>query len=213
MNTKERLELAHWAVTQAVKSGADEAAVNLLNQREIEIQCREKKLEQLKEATQNALSLTVYVNKRYSVNSTSDIRRESLPRFISEAVAMTKYLSEDPYRSLPDPKYYGGRKQLDLHLFDPAYEQLTSDERVRISREIEDAMLAESDRILTCTSHLGDTRSESVKVHSDGFEGMRQTSVFYFGGEATVQGEGDGQLRGRQFLQRPVAAVDGTPYD
>ena len=51
---------------------------------------------------------------------------------MSEAVAMTKYLNKDPYRTLPDPKYYEGRESLDLHIFDPDYEGLTSDERVDI---------------------------------------------------------------------------------
>ncbi|MCK4461934.1 MAG: hypothetical protein KAW46_09015 [candidate division Zixibacteria bacterium] len=45
---------------------------------------------------------------------------------------MTKYLNKDPYRTLPDPKYYEGRESLDLHIFDPDYEGLTSDERVDI---------------------------------------------------------------------------------
>lgn len=218
MNTAERLELAHWAAKQARKSGADEAAVNVLNVREIEIQHRERKLERLKEATQNALTLTIYADQRYSSNSTNDMRRAALERFISESVAMTKYLSEDPYRSLPDPKYYLGQKHTDLHLLDPGYENLTSDERVRLAREIEEAMLAESDRIITCTAHSGDTHLQSVKVHTNGFEGTRHTTAFYLGSEASVRDEGDARpsdwewctVRSLKELPKTVAVGKGA---
>jgi len=119
MNRKERLELANWAVAQAKKSGANDAAVNIANQRDIEIEYRNRKLDKLKESTQNSLSLSVYANNRYSSHSTNDIKKETLSKFIDEAVAMTKYLTEDPYRTLPDPKYYAGRKDIDLQLFEP----------------------------------------------------------------------------------------------
>jgi predicted Zn-dependent protease len=49
MNRKERMELAHWAVAQAKKSGADEVAVNVSTNRNIQVEYRDGKLEKLKE--------------------------------------------------------------------------------------------------------------------------------------------------------------------
>jgi hypothetical protein len=34
------------------------------------------------------------------------MKKETLDKFIKEAVAATKYLSQDKFRKLPDPKYY-----------------------------------------------------------------------------------------------------------
>ncbi len=192
MNKKERLELAHWAIKQARKNGADDAAVNVGNSRDIEIEFRDSKLDRLKESTQKYLSLTVYANNRYSAHSTNDIRKGSLGKFIEEAVAMTKYLTEDPYRTLPDPKYYKGQKDIDLRFYDSAYESVNSDQRVKIAREIEGVAMAQSDKIISCTSGYSDSFSETVKVLSNGFEGERKATAFSSGVEVTVDDEKTG---------------------
>jgi PmbA protein len=190
MNRKERLEMAGWAVDFARKNGADDVAVNVSNSRDIEIEFRDGKIDKLAESTQNSLGLSVYAGNRYSSHSTNDIRKESLKKFIEEAVRMTGYLSEDPYRSLPDPKYYQGRKDVDLDIYDDTYESVGSDDRVKMAREIERIAMARSDKIISCTSYYSDNRSESVKVHSNGFEGERRSTSFAAGIEATVR-DGD----------------------
>ncbi|MEE9555488.1 MAG: TldD/PmbA family protein [candidate division Zixibacteria bacterium] len=190
MNRKEKIELARWSVEFAKKSGADEAAVDLYQSRDIETEFREGKLDQLKESTQSSLSLTLYVNNRYSNHSTNDIRKESLKQFIAEAVSMTGYLSEDLFRSLPDPKYYEGRKEIDLKINDSNYEKVTSEQRVDIAREIEAIAAKQSDKIISCSAGYSDSHGESVKVHSNGFEGERESTSFSAGVEVTVE---DGQ--------------------
>ena len=42
------------------------------------------------------------VDGRYAAVSTSDLRSDALSRFISDAVALTRTLSPDPFRALPD---------------------------------------------------------------------------------------------------------------
>ena len=51
------------------------------------------------------MNLEVFVDGRYSGQSTSDLRKEALNKFITDAVTATRLLAEDPFRSLPDPKY------------------------------------------------------------------------------------------------------------
>ncbi|MEW5925726.1 MAG: DNA gyrase modulator, partial [Candidatus Zixiibacteriota bacterium] len=101
MNKKERLELAHWVVGQAGKAGADNSSINIYYSRDIEVSYRDHELEELKESTQNSLSLEVYAAGKYSSNTTNDLRKSELERFINDAVAMTKLLGEDPARGLP----------------------------------------------------------------------------------------------------------------
>lgn len=190
MNNKEKLEIAHWAVKQAKSQGANEASVNVAQSRDIEVEVRDGKVDQLKEATQNSLSIAIYANNKYSSHSTNDLRKESLGKFIDEAVAMTKYLSEDPFRSLPDPKYYNDRKDHDLKVFDSTYENVGSDQRVKISRDLETIAKSQSDKIISCTSGYSDSFSESVKVNSNGFEGETRKTSFSAGVEVTID---DGQ--------------------
>jgi len=201
MNKQERLELAHWAIKEAKKHGAGDAAVNIGNSRDIDIEIRDKKLDRLKESTQNYLSLSIYANNRYTSHSTNDLRKDSLGKFIDEAVAMTKYLSEDPYRTLPDPKYYDGQKEIDLGFYDPAYDSVNSDTRVKIAKEIEDVAMTQSDKIISCTSGYSDSFYESTKVHSNGFEGERKATAFSAGLEVTVGDENsDGRPRDWEWV-------------
>jgi PmbA protein len=122
MDNKERLALAEWVIKEALKSGADQVASSISNSRSVEISHRDKKLEKLQESTQNSLNLNIYANQRYSGHSTSDLRKESLEKFIEEAVAATKYLTEDEFRKLPDPKYYPAKFDINLKLVDSDYD-------------------------------------------------------------------------------------------
>lgn len=200
MKTKERLELAQWAASEARKAGSDDAAVDILNQRDVEVEFRDGQLDNLKESTQNSLNLDIYANNRYSGHSTNDLRKESLSRFIREAVAMTKYLSEDPFRALPDPKYYEGQKDVDLKLYDPKYENVTSDQRVKIARETQKATAGRSDKIISSSSGYSDTVVESVKVHTNGFEGSSRSTYYSAGTEATVDDGQGGRPEGWKWI-------------
>jgi PmbA protein len=193
MNVKQRMELAHWAVKQAERHGASEVAVDVVNSRDVEVEIREEKVDQLNDATRNYLSLTVYADHRYSAHSTSDLRKESLDKFIAEAVNMTRYLQKDEYRYLPEPKYYEGQRNVDLKMFDASYADLTSNEREKIARSIDAAARSRSDRLITCSSGFSDSLYDAVKVHSNGFEGSTRGTVFSAGSQATVRGDGEGR--------------------
>lgn len=187
MNRKERFDLAHWAVDRALKAGADQAAVGLNFARRIEVEFRDKKLDKLQEATENGLYLQVYVQQRYSGQSTNDLKRDSLERFIRDAVASTKYLTKDEFRSLPDPKYYPSPSQRQLKLLDESYPKIETSERVRMASAIEAAAMAQSDQIISSTAGYSDSHSEEVRVHSNGFEGAEESTVFSAGAEVTVK--------------------------
>ncbi|MBD3288712.1 TldD/PmbA family protein, partial [candidate division KSB1 bacterium] len=122
---RQMYDLAQWSIETAKAAGADDCRVSIDSERFVEIGYRERKPETIKEASTKGLDIQIYVNGRYSAQSTSDLRKDALKKFIGDAVAMTKLLAEDPFRTLPDPKYYEGRKDVDLGLVDPAYKNLT----------------------------------------------------------------------------------------
>ncbi|MBD3233250.1 MAG: TldD/PmbA family protein, partial [candidate division Zixibacteria bacterium] len=139
MNNKERLDLARWVVHKAMRQGADEVSVNISNTREVGVGIRDGEIENLEESTRNSLNLSIYANSRYSNHSTNDLRKQSLEKLIDEAVSMTEYLSQDPYRSLPDPEYYEGQKSKELRIRDSAFDELSSEKRIKYAFEIEKA--------------------------------------------------------------------------
>lgn len=193
MNNNNRTELAEWAMDYALKCGADESVASVYNSRDIEIEYRDKKLDKLQESTQNSLNLQIYVSYRYSSHSTSDLRKEELKKFIEEAVASTKYLTEDKFRSLPDPKYYPTKTDIDLKLNDSSYKTIDSAERVKIASEIEKEAMAVSDQIISTTSGYYDSYYENVRIHSNGFKGESSGTVFSAGAEVTVKDKDGGR--------------------
>lgn len=186
MNKKERLELARWVIQYAGKCGAADAAAKISKSRKIEVEFRNRKLDKLLESTENSLALSVYVKDRFSTHTTNDLRKEALGGFVEEAIAMTKYLSEDPYRSLPDPRYYEGRREKELHIYDPAYESVSSEERVNLAKEMEATAMAQSEKVVACTAYYDDSFDESARVHSNGFEGTLQSTSYSIAVEVTV---------------------------
>jgi len=191
MTNKERLELARWVVGQCKRAGADDAAVNVNFQRSVDVDHRDHKIDQLKESTQNSLSLSIYLGGRYSNHTTNDLRRETLGRFIEEAVAMTRYLTPDPDRSITDIKYCQGLVERDLKLVDSAYESVTSAERVRIARECEEAAWTGGDRVVSCLGNYSDSYGESVLVLSNGFEGQSSGTFFSAYADVTMKDAND----------------------
>jgi PmbA protein len=187
MSVKSKIETAEWAMKETINAGADEASATVSNRREVEIEYRDKKLEKLSESTRNSLTLDIYSAQRYSSHTTNDLRKESLKKFISEAVAATKYLSKDEYRSLPDSKYYPKEKDRNLKIRDSSYERIETTDRVQMAQKIENAAMEVSDQIISSTAGSGDIYYETAKVHSNGFSGENQGTMFYAGAEVTVK--------------------------
>ncbi|MBN2424009.1 MAG: TldD/PmbA family protein [Calditrichaceae bacterium] len=190
MNNKERMDLAKWVMEYTLKAGAGETSISVSNAREIEIGYRDRKLEKLKESTQNSLSLQIYIDNRYSGHTTNDLRRDRLKPFIEEAVASTKYLAKDEFRKLPDPKLYPAKISGDLDLTDKSFNSVQTDARIKIAKEIEESAMGLSDKIISVSTGYGDSYSESVLVNSNGFEGSSESTIFSAGAEVTVR-DGD----------------------
>jgi PmbA protein len=193
MNSKECFELAKWAISRAKKCGAQDAAVNVSDRREIQIEFRDKSIQKLQEANRHSLSVSIYLNNKYSSQNTNNLNKASLEKFIEEAVAATRYVSEDPFRKLPDPKYYEGREKKDLQLRDPSYESVKTEERIEIARQAAMASSSTSNRIVSVTAGFNDTHSRSVKVHSNGFEGEQESTSFSLYSNPTLKDE-EGKL-------------------
>lgn len=198
---KEMLELAEWSLKIAKSAGADDARVSISGERFVEISYRQQKPETIKEASKKGLYIEIFANKRYSGQSTSDLRKDALTTFITNSVAMTKLLAEDEFRTLPDPKYYAGREEMDLGIADPAYGKMTAESRHDIAKQIEDTCLSKGgEKVVSVTAAEYDSHDESLKLSTNGFEGYRESTVYYAGAEMTVQDEGDRRPNGYNYM-------------
>jgi PmbA protein len=189
---QELYDLAAKAIKIAKSAGANDCRVSIGGERFVEIGYRDRKPENIKEAATKGLRVEIFVNQRYSSQSTSDLRPESLKTFIENAIASTKLLAEDPFRTLPDPKYYQGRPAVDLKQYDPDYENVTPESRHSFVKAIEESCLAKGgDKVISATAGGYDSRSEQLLMTSNGFDGYQEASVFYGFAEMTAKDEGD----------------------
>jgi len=206
------LDLAKTAVKTAKRAGATDCSVVISSERGVEIGYRNRQPETIKEASTLSLLVRLYVNGRYSAQATSDLRPRALERFIGDAVAMTKLLAEDPFRSLPDPSTYAGRAQVDLGLVDPDYPTLTAAQRHAAARAAEEACLARGGaRVISVTASVRDYRSAQVMLASNGFEGFEESTTFVASAQMTAQDEGDRRPMGSSFAAAVRRAALPTP--
>jgi PmbA protein len=187
-------ETAARAAEQVLAAGAQEARVTVSRSRGVDLEWRDGQLERVLERTQRGLSLAVYVEGRYSVSATNDLRPAALEQFLAEAVANTRLLEPDPHRCLPDPARYTGRAQVDLDLYDPAHAQLSPEQRRAEAMELE-ALTREAAagvEIASLTTEVSDSFGQSARVHTNGFEGARSATSYAMGAMLTAK-EPDGK--------------------
>jgi PmbA protein len=198
---KEMHELAAWSLEKAKAAGANACRVSIFGERFVEISYRERKPENTREASRKGLGIDVFADGRYSSQSTSDLRKESLQAFIANAVATTKLLEEDPFRTLPDAKYYKGRAEIDLDTVDDSYQAYSAEDRHELVKTVENACLERGgDKVISVTAETSDRRAESVMITSNGFEGYRSVTRYTVGAEMTAQDEGDRRPNGYHYL-------------
>ena len=199
--------VARDAVKSAQAKGAQGVAARIAKVREVAVQWRDGAIEQVTESTTRGLALSLYVDGRFASVSTSDLRSEAIDPFIADAVSMTRTLSEDPFRTLPDPSLYEGRPKVDLQFADPDYGTMSAARRRDLARLIEEAARSapHADRIVSVTTSVSDSRSEMFRVTSNGFEGERIDTSFWLSGSVTVQDDDgrrpeDGDFSGGRFV-------------
>lgn len=194
-------ELADWVISRTLKAGAGDCKVSLSKRRAVEINYRNRKPEVIKEATTQGLYLEVFANNRYAAQSTPDFRRGTLETFINDLVANAAIMEEDPFRTLPDPKYYDGRTTADLQLSDPGYGKMTPEDRHSMTKAVEDACLNKGgDRVISVEAGEYDESYEEYVKSSNGFEGSSTGTYCNVGASMTAQDDGDRRPAGYNYI-------------
>lgn len=190
IDSRERQELGTWLVERAKELGADGAAVIISHTREFQVSITEKKIERLKESTRDSLKVRLYIENKYSVHRTCDLRPGALQRFMDDAVGITRYLSRDPYRGLPEQRYFQKIRGDDLHIVDDEYSTLGTSARLRLARDIEEEALYTSDKIISVTASYWDAHAQTTMVFSNGFAGEAESTLFSVSASVSVR-DGD----------------------
>lgn len=188
MTKEEKYNLAKWAMAHALKNGAQQASVSISNNRSSSVEVREEKIDKLEQAIQSNLSIRLFVDNKYSAHSTNRLKKEDLAGFIEEAIAGTRYLSEDEFRTLPDPELYYKSGGQDLNTLDKGFDNHNPQEKIELAFKAEKEVLGKDDRIISVTASYYDGLSERVMVTSNGFEGDTANSYYGLNAQVSVKG-------------------------
>ncbi len=188
MTKEEKYSLAKWAMNHALENGAQQASVSISNSQSSSVEVRDEKIDKLEQATQSGLSIRLFVDRKYSAHSTSRMNKEGLARFIEEAIEGTKYLSEDEFRTLPDPSLYykGGGKN--LNILDNEYANIDPKKKIDLAYAAEKEVLGKDEKIISVSASYYDGLNERVLVTSNGFEGDTATSYYGLYTSVSVKG-------------------------
>jgi PmbA protein len=192
--SQELLNKAHEIIRMARRAGAQDARASVYRNQDSSVEWRDGQLDRLAQSTSMGASLNLFVDGRFSGHSTSDLRPEALEAFITEAVAMTRPLAEDPHRRLPDPARYADRHPGDLQLYDGrGAAEVTAADRRHAARALEEAIRAnpQASKIISVSTSCSDSIGETAMVNSNGMEGSAQGTSFAYFAEVVVRDEGD----------------------
>jgi PmbA protein len=204
------------ALDGAVKRGVKGVRAVGYRARNVSVTYRKGRPDKVAESTRRSLTLHLYIDGKYSACETNDLRPDALERFLDSAVAMTRAMTKDEFRVMPDPALYEGREDRDLKLFDPAVGAVTPDERNDKAHAVESAALAAAgDLAISAEASYEDEEGEVYQVHSNGFEGSKKGSQFWLFAEISIKDEGDKRPSGwsiggsRMRAELPDTAVVG----
>lgn len=191
MITKENKELAQWAMEYALKNGCQASRINLYYGSNASFEVRDMKIDRLEQASENSMSIQLFIDGRYGVYSTNRLVKSELERFIKEGVEATRFLAEDKARTLPEAsRYYKGGGP-DLQMNDPRYASIQPDEKVALAMQTCEEIMDKDPRIISSNASYGDGQSASYMIASNGFEGENTTSYFSVSGSVSIRGEGE----------------------
>jgi PmbA protein len=189
MNTNEKFTLANLVMDHALKNGAEQVSVSIDDSRRSNIEIRDQKIDKLTESIRNSLTIELFVEKKYSAHTTSRLKKEELFRFIEEAIAATRFLAEDDFRSLPLPELYYKGGAADLLILDTKLDALDPKTKIDLANQVLDEAFRKDDRIISVTSSYSDRISNRVLVTSNGFRGDSSNSNVSLSAEVSVKGE------------------------
>ncbi|MDC0584117.1 TldD/PmbA family protein [Bacteroidales bacterium] len=185
------LNLAHKIIEKTKKLGAHEVFVQLTKAIKSSYDYRNCELENVLQSTENELRLDIYIDNKFSSNTTSNLNEATIDLFIKNSIEGTRFLAPDEFRSLPEPELYPKAIQ-DLKLYDSQIEALDIAAKKSMALKINEAAHSKDNKILSSVGSLNDYLFSTTKASSNGFSGTNKRSYITLNSEVTVK---DGEFR------------------
>ncbi len=198
MLTAEEIRIAENCLAKALAAGARGARVTL-NKSLMELfGTLNGELDKVSHCLDRSMSVCLFVDGRYGTFSTNRLVENELDDFIKRSVATVRMLAEDPCRELPDPSRTAKNALTgkELELYDPAYPDLTSDERLRMAMEASIFKNREGDGLISEEGEYSDSIYDTLVMDTNGLRCRHTETSFEYGVEMTVKDSGGNRFSG-----------------
>ncbi|MCU0660701.1 MAG: TldD/PmbA family protein [Myxococcota bacterium] len=210
---------AQAAMTGALRRGVKDVKAVAALGRSVSVMYRKGRPERVEEATQRSLSLSLYIDGKFTSCQTNDLRGSAVEAFLDRAVAMCEAMNPDPCRFITDSNLYEGRKNLELDLWDSTVQETSPADRHAFAAAVEEAAVrAAGARLISAQATYQDDDGESIQLHSNGFEGERRSTQAWAFAEVSLTDDNDRRPEGsdvagaryRSDLALPKAVGEGA---
>ncbi len=193
MLTDQEIALARASMDFALAHGAQKVRVTL-NKSLMELfGMLNGELDKVTHALDRSLQVALFVDGRFGSFSSNRLEEEGLQAFLLDAIDTVRTLQPDPARDLPDPTRTAKDAQTgrELDLYDPAYEELTSDKRRELALDTavwkRKAELEKGFTLISEEGEYSDSLFDSVVMDSNGLYARHTETSFEIGYEVTVE--------------------------
>ena len=167
-------EKALYCIDYAKKKSATDVQIILGNSISETVNFRNRNLDESERSDSLSISLTIYIGKKKSTISSSNLSKENLVTLIERCIDTTKITPEDEFNSLPDNNLLAKNfKELDL--YDDTH--LSNNKKIDFLKETEEAA-SNNDKINNTESSFTETKSNFILANSDGFLNGYKSSSF-----------------------------------
>jgi PmbA protein len=206
------LDLLDDVLKRARERGATAADAFLVEDRAFSAQVRLGRVDTVKHAREQHLSLRVFAGKSAAAASTSDFSRTSVERLVDEAVSLARITAPDDLSGLPEASALA-REIPALDLDDPTGHDLSPEEKIDLARRCEAAALAVDPRITNSEGgDFADRHARYAYAGSHGFAAEYATSSFSLSASPVASENGSMQRDGWYHVTRKRARLD-TPEE
>lgn len=189
MITREEMQLTRECVEYALSQGASAVRITLTKSVENLVATLDGEVDKVTRCADRSMSIALFADGRYGSFSINKLERKALFRFIREAIETVRMFAPDEFRGLPD----AGRccktavSGLEMELYDPAWESVTPEDRVRMALEACVTGRTDDVRLISEEGEYSDSVYDTYVIDSQGLECRHTETSFDYGVEVTIE--------------------------
>ena len=191
--TAEEIALARHCLQYAQKQGASAVRITLTKSLLNLTGILNGEVDKVAHALDRSLQLQLFVDGKYGAFSSNRLEKEGLEGFVRDAIGTVKMLEPDPCRTLPAPERCArdARDGKELALYDPAYENLSAQDRKELALSSmawpQKASLEQGFTLIAEEGEYSDSVFDSLTLDSQGLHARHTETSFEIGYESTVE--------------------------